>query len=214
MKGIEIKATLYDIFGYLLPGYIFIVSSAFIWTQIDGATNMNESIEVINNITKNYGFLLIGFSYYLGHVISTATKYVIHKKIVKNNKMLADYIDLKSIFRHEIIKSFNDKYMSLFGVRYDDKDFSILVSHLEKNNASLYSTAFVFLSIYGMARTISGIMLLFTVIELALMLIIQQWYLVIYVLIGLTTFICFFYEYMKFLKYFRSKIYEGFILDN
>lgn len=216
MDNMNIKATIYDIFGYIFPGIMFLIFIGITYVQLNTATIDTKLVPTIVSYFKNINlyFLVLIVSYYIGHLTSSLSSLFIEKWIVYNKysayfsrKLIID--NLLSIGAKE---RFLEIFKSTFGFDYSEgKDFRLVINYVEKNYSNNYSTSFVFLSFYGMARNMSFIFLLFSIIQV---------YIKCYFHLNNLSFIffplmvafIFFYEYFRYLKYFRENIASCFIL--
>ncbi|MBP1631322.1 MAG: hypothetical protein H6Q15_2215 [Bacteroidetes bacterium] len=159
MNNLGIKATIYDITGYAIPGFLTIIS---IFMIIKGEVldiNAEINFKVFNPYIQNNSFLfyvlIFVLSYIAGHIIESISSLVY--------KFLKKYIFKKCFSNHyeEINKKANEKY---------EKDFNDceqnLISLCQVKYPIVYDTAFVFLTFYGLARntSISLLIILITLI--------------------------------------------------
>ena len=216
MKDLDFKATLYDILGYIIPGIITIFLSWNLYLNLIGENDLIKSIN--NSYSKNNNIitmLIISIAgYYIGHLISTLSSIFIEKYIVYNKwiKYFSVRLSIKKILsskmEEKVVNTFNEKYGSIYE---DSKDFRTIICFVEKNYQNIYSTAFVFLSFYGMARNVSFIFLNFSIAELIIAVVLKQRFSFEYSLLFIFVSLVFFYEYLKYLKYFKQHILNGFI---
>lgn len=203
MKISEIKATFYDLISYLFSGLLFLLilfitsfhfkNSAIDWSMIK---EMGGTI-----IT-----LVLFVCYIIGHFLSTLSSLIIEKWLLANK--------IKSLIpvRDQLYGRFLEKYKDLFRCNYDNNDFRLVICYVESLQPNVYSTAFIFLSVYGMCRNFSLVFLSFSIIEIALSMLNRNSFLLgfaaLYCLVGLI----FLYGYFRFFKYFKQDIINGFIL--
>ena len=211
MDKLGIKATLYDFFAYLLPGIctifvikIFILNIA---SEFDYKDILN--LFVITNI---YQFLiLLILSYISGHLISTISSILIEKNIVKKIQRLNNYFKISNLLSNDIYRNFEENYKMKFNSKFNEKDFRLIVCYVEENHKENYSTSFVFLCFYGMARNISFVFFLTFLFEMSIIFYTKtfQYYSLIYILIGIISF----FHYLRFKKYFITNIINSFLID-
>lgn len=205
LKVSDVKATFYDLVSYLFSGLLFLFMLLVFLSHFMEGINLS-----LGNATT-VALALIA-SYLLGHALATVSSLAIEKwllagKIKKN-------LNTQSLLGESLIDSFKDKYRTSFKCQYQEKDFRILICFVEAYQPNIYSTAFVFLSIYGMCRNVAFIFLLFAVLESTLLF--QQPTALIFciIIIYMILFGVFLAGYFRFMKYFRHEILCGFLIPN
>lgn len=153
MKISEIKATFYDLVSYLLSGLLFAFLLLVFLSHIMEGINLDLLIKgSAVNVT-----LALFASYLLGHALATVSSLIIEKWLlvgkIKKNSIT------QRILSESLYDSFQDKYLSNFKCKYQEKDFRLLICFVEAHQPNVYSTAFIFLSIYGMCRNVAFIFL-------------------------------------------------------
>lgn len=151
MDKLGIKATLYDLLGYALPGGIFIAILYFI------QSNDTDLLKIISSadVTITGGTLLFFLSYTIGYALSSISSLLFENRLINRivSMMFANIYDLKTI-------KYDAKSRELFGKPYSEIGSRTATSFCQKNYPDIYNTAFAFLSIYGMSRNIATALLL------------------------------------------------------
>ena len=209
MQGIDIKGTIYDFFGYLIPGIVVILLMFLSYNHYFNNFNIFDSVEIFSDVSGTLIFIGLIISYCIGHAVSSASSFIIEKLIVEKNK---DILSFEKIFTKDIKNQIDDKYREIFKSEYNDKSFRLLICYVQENKPSVYSTALVFLSIYGMARSITLSTGIFLYAELLNLIITNNCNLVIYIVIATIFVIIFFYEFIRFKKYHIEQIVYGFLI--
>lgn len=159
MNNLGIKATIYDIIGYLVPGFLSIIS---IFMIIKGGVldiNAEINFKVFNPYIQNNSFLfyIVFFvlSYIAGHIIESISSIVY--------RFLTKYIFEKCLSVH--YRGINAKAQKKYKKDFTECEQN-LISYCQVNYPIVYDTAFVFLTFYGLARnsSISLLIILFTLI--------------------------------------------------
>lgn len=213
MDKLGIKATLYDFFGYLVPGLVLLLYAYVFYQNICQELNFIVILQSLAKYNKAiYSILVILIGYCLGHIISSVSYFVIENSIFRNIGFLKSKLELKEVVSLELYNSFQGEYRRYFNVDYNSKDIRTLICYVEKNNPEIYSTAFVFLAIYGMARNLSMISFIFAIAEIGCFIYSNSILICIYILCGLSFGLVFFYEYFRFKKYFLQQILNGLLM--
>ncbi len=213
MKISEIKTTLYDIFAYLFPGALIILLTYITFQHF-------KKVFDITIIVRNCCSLLdfkttIGLSiiaYFVGHVTSTVSSFIVEKNIFCKIPVLSKKIEENILFSSGMFEIFKKKYLDTFDLEYQSKDFRSVICYVESKEPAIYSTAFVFLSFYGMSRCIAFSLSIFVIFELIAFIkhmnIIDLYYCIGLLLLSLV----FYYEYFRFFRYYKQEIMMGFVL--
>lgn len=203
MKISEIKATFYDLISYFFSGLLFLLIlyiTSFHYNKSDIDWNM------IKEMGAPIITLILFICYIIGHLLSTLSSLVIEKWLLANK--------IKSLIpvRGQLYGLFLEKFKETFKCDFDNNDFRLVICYVESSQPNVYSTAFIFLSVYGMCRNFSLIFLFFSIIELTISMMNKNGQLLsfasLYCLVGLI----FLYGYFRFFKYFKQDIINGFIL--
>lgn len=201
----EIKTTFYDLIGYLFPGYIGLFVVYFVMhfhgdfvICFKAALNLIESFKVDELI-----FLTI-IAYVLGHIISSTSNLLFEVIICKIFKVDGLFKPEK-ILGADGFSKFKNKFVEVYELQFTDKLYFIIVGFVESRQKEVYSTAFIFLSIYGMARCFALLFLAFSIWLLFYPVYIEA-------LIFFTAALILFYEYLRFTRYYWEEILSGFLL--
>ena len=211
----EVKNTIYDILGYILPGALLVLLVVFGWAQCHGNLSSDYS-NMLNSFwgkIKELGWgqkvLIIGLFYLLGHLVSSVSSLFIGDWIVDDEKLLD----------RNLFTQYENKLEKDYHCAPNHKTFRLCVCHVEAKQPEVYSTAFAFLSFYGMARNTCFLLLGFTIWEVyiltAAFLYGQQDAIYFPTKLAGTAFVALivvFYTYYRFLKYYRQHIIYGFLL--
>lgn len=212
---VSIKTTIYDIFGYLMPGMLSISCIYAFYRQAA------EKVGLIDALTGSLSEMnvyscaaLVGVGYLVGHFISALSSLVLEKWMLHKCKLFGKNWELRKILDNDKYIKFSKKYKEVFNLEAEDeKAFRDCLVYVEARQPAVYSTAFVFLSIYGMARGIALIALAFAIWATIYMGdCSKQCVGVAYGGIALLAFIGFMRQYLRFLRYFRQHILNGFLL--
>lgn len=203
LKISEIKATFYDLISYFLSGLLFLL---ILFITSFHYKNSNIDWTMIKEMGGTIITLILFVCYIIGHLLSTLSSLIIEKWLLANK--------IKSLIpvRNQLYGIFLEKYNELFKCNFNNNDFRLVICYVESLQPNVYSTAFIFLSVYGMCRNFSLIFLSFSIIEVALSMLNKNGSLLefaaLYCLVGLI----FLYGYFRFFKYFKQEIINGFIL--
>jgi hypothetical protein len=210
MKGIEIKTTLYDIFAYLVPGGLALCLLLTEHYRLVGvAKPLRFAFQRIGDVGFAQGLLILGLSYVVGHGMSTLSKLVLEDWFLEKN--LSKHVTDEKLVGDTVLAELRERHKEVFGCNYEKKSFRAIIAYIEDRRRSIYGTAFVFLSFYGMARNISMLSFIAFI-----------WYAFglklfgagILPLAGGGSFliaILFYYEYFRFHSYYHQHILMGFL---
>lgn len=209
----DLKTTIYDYFGYFLPGLTVMV---LLYASLLHSMGVNNIFQEISTIQKELNaietFFLTFICYFLGHGLSAISSFIIEKNIFQKITLLSTRVSIDNFLSTEKKRAFYEKYEKVFSIKYDEKDFRTIICYVEDNKQAVYSTAFVFLSIYGMARSIALVMNIAFLWELLNVLVFRVQYSLSYALCYFVMTIAFYYQYYRFFKYFKNHIISGFLL--
>jgi hypothetical protein len=209
MKSYNIQTTIYDIFGYLIPGIIILFFSNIIYCQV--ALGKLVYPRIIN-LNATIVILIIVGGYILGHALSVLSSLVIEPLITRRIQFTAIRLSLENILSENMTNFFNKKFNTIFGFDFHPMDFRAVICYVETHKPVVYTTAFVFLSFYGMCRTLAFTFSIIFLTELAVWLIFSQKYSLIVALICLILSFLFYCGYFKFYRYFKVQISSGFVI--
>lgn len=217
MEKYGIKASLYDFFGYFIPGIVFYLLLNVIY-YISSYSNYILLLINIDKFLKSYVvfsnstcialiiILTVILVYITGLLISFFSS-LIFGKLIKANK-------LRNILSNSMYTLFKKLYKLSYKYEFMESDFRICITEVECFAPTVNNTAFTFLSLYGLHRSLSLTFLLFAFIQLILIFYSFTLFglVLLFILLGLA--ISFFFGYMKFHKYYLSEIACTFITIN
>jgi hypothetical protein len=209
MKSYNIQATIYDIFGYLIPGIIILFFSNIVYRQV---TLGGLAYPRIINLTTTIIIMIIVGGYILGHALSGFSSLVVEPLITRQIKFTAIRLSLENILSENMTNYFNKKFNTIFGFDFHPTDFRAVICYVETHRPAVYATAFVFLSFYGMCRTLAFTFSIIFLTELAVWFIFSQKYSLMIALICLILSFSFYYGYFKFYRYFKVQLFSGFVI--
>jgi hypothetical protein len=221
MDKLGIKTTFYDIFGYLIPGIISLTMLAISYCQLF-SYDFKRVFAHISSISFPVAVLLLIFAYCAGHLISSLSSYIVERKLLQFYFKIPTIRLLPKI---EIIRPnstfpfltaqtaslLDTKCKTIFGSNIKDIEFRLCITHVESNAPEIYSTAFVFLSFYGMARNMALLFIIWAMFEILCYKVTASHLAASLSGISLVFSIIFSYEYIRFYKYFIQEIIGGFI---
>lgn len=207
----NIKGTLYDLLGYFAPGFIGLAGGYIITLEANNVPDLYAEItETIGNISAFEVFILIIAAYILGHAVASFSSWLIEKILIEKIKRLKQAVAVNHILGDADYNVFCKKYKYIFGVDYSDKSLRKVICFVQAKQPLVYDTALVFLSFYGMARNLSLVFGVFSLIEARACFLGQGVFCVLALLLLL--FVVFFYEYIRFRKYFLDTILSAFFI--
>lgn len=220
MDKLGIRATFYDIFGYALPGIISFVLLGIAYIQINDYS-IAEAILFIGGLPSIVSLIIFAFAYVCGHMVSTTSSYLIEKRLLPLlcSVKLRQYpgkekrnipIPYQS-FHDDTIEILNNKCISLFGLSFSETNNRTMVAFVETHFPQVYSTAFMFLSFYGMARNFTLIFFSWSIIELIIAITDQQSFALQLSGLSFILVLISFYEYYRFCRYYVHEIAGGII---
>ena len=201
----SIKASVYDFFGYFIPGLMFSIVLS-LECYLNQAWTIGQITAVVKDSNALFVGILIIVAYFTGHVMNAFSSLLYEKVFVNKRNRLVNIMDPFS--RQKLDEIFKDEYNQPFS----ESNSRLLVCCAEESMPNAYSTALVFLTIYGMARSASFVFLAAAVFRLAWMVgsvSFQYWYIgLAYAVLA----VILYYQYSRFVKYFNRHIVSCFIL--
>jgi hypothetical protein len=149
MDKLGIKATIYDLLGYILPGSLFLLW--IVWAYhpyIPYFNSINLNFIIDGKVTVIIGFISI--AYILGQLLSAIGAFVLEGPVKTAIGWLLGKIPEK-IFQ-KLKKPFSFFNLSLTKNEHPESRDNI--AFVQYKYPSVYDTAFVFLSIYDLSRNI------------------------------------------------------------
>lgn len=143
MDNLGIKATIYDILGYIIPGVIALISTFMLLYEKD--IEWLISLKAVKYSSPFYILFFI-LAYVSGQIISSFSSFIFEGKLTIKifNKLFP-----KKSSEHDT------RTTQIFNKNYNDCDKQIIISYCQEKFPKIYDTAFVFLTIYGLSRNIS-----------------------------------------------------------
>lgn len=215
MRDLGIKGTIYDIFGYLLPGLLFLFLLRIAYNHFYDRVGFSFIILEIKKISGTLTVILVlAILYCTGHAVSSASSFIIEGLIVKKVSFFKKRLNARNLLSKELYNNLEQKYKRLYNVEFDDnKDFTVITCFVEQNFPAIYSTAFVFLSFYGMARNLAFSITIFLLFEIVNYIVLCNKIILIVIMVSFIFMITFYYEYYRFMKYHKIKILNGFLIS-
>lgn len=210
MERFGIKATLYDLFGYVLPGALSVAIVARAWVIIFSSQECGNILRMAGKMNPYTLMGLLGLSYVMGHFVSALSSRIIEKGLCKWSDKLASQTRLTTVLQ-PLYGKLEDSYRKHFETDLDDRSMGIITTVVEEEMPRAYSTAFVFLSIYGMARSLSLVFLFGAIVEVILACAGKGYFLIA---IGLVAPVAvFFLHYIKFRRHFIAQVCNAYLVN-
>ncbi|MBP7552083.1 MAG: hypothetical protein KA885_01550 [Spirochaetes bacterium] len=234
MENFGLKFSLYDFFGYFIPGFvsILLILLAIFFSDIYGdkntdgklissdikneysISNLSDKIFIILNIYKDL-FLKIKFvlfipiviiTYIFGHIIYSVSMVVLC--IIDRIPCFFNYKSKLNKLFCEIIQ----KNKINIDKKYISEDFYYISYVIKKNSELYHSRIFVFLTFYGMALGLGIIFFVFTFIFL----IINNNDGLIFMASGISLlfFALSFYEFYLFRNYYIKSVFSSYLVSD
>ncbi len=208
----EIKTTIYDIFGYIIPGLGFLVAAAVAHKHSQLCNQpiieVREFIVTMPNMEITVTLIL---AYLIGHFLSSLSAFIFEDAFSKFTG-LAWLKQNDKILGEKMYEPFKKKFEETFDCEPRQKDFHACASYVEAKQPAVYATALIFQSFYGMARNLTLILMAYLVWELVNWLVFKNSQSAQYLLLALPAGLVCFYHYLRFFRYYRQHILTGFIV--
>lgn len=209
----DFKGTLYDFFGYFSPGALFLITIIVEKKHFEGKIQIYKSLaKSLNSITMIEIILFVFIAYIIGHIISSASSFIIEKGLLKRTKCIYEMLLIENILPQSIYEKFQEKFKQEFKTDYEESMFRTVLCYVQVKHISIYETAFVFLSFYGMARNFALIFASAFIWEIINLMASKVWILLLYILLYLVLTVVFGYEYYRFTRYYKAHIANGFLV--
>ena len=213
MENLGIKATCYDFLGYLSQGVFFLIIVKISLSQPESlGSYFYEIAREVKALYPAAIAIFLGGSYILGHPLSTISSLLFEKNLVLRVPHLRDGLRVESLLTHDMYQYFKRKFKDIFDSEFSENDFRACICYTEAYQPQIYSTALVFLTFYGMSRTLAFSCLAGFLWVTAKMLILKAYVMLSLCLLLLLATVVLFYEYYRFFKYFKSEIAFGFVV--
>jgi hypothetical protein len=217
MDKYGIKTTLYDFFGYFIPGICFYIFFAITEIVNHGYIDTLNYFEILNQYSVKYKYLdkipvivliIIGVIaiYLSGQILSTCSSFLFEKLLIKKIAKIQTMFSTKNLVSENIYNMLKKMIQKKYEFDYEDKDIRLCITSVENKSVNTYNTAFVFLSFYGMQRCLSMISAIFAIIEAVQLFHIFTFPGLCYLFVLIFATGVLFYGYYRFYKYFYSEI--------
>lgn len=189
MDKFGIKATLYDLIGYVFPGFLLITGcySLFFCATL-------PTIAEASKITFSIPFACIALAtfYVTGHAIASLSS------LVFENSWVSRLVNKLYAFDTSI---YDARSMELFGVDYSTSGGRIALAYCVEKFPSVFGQAFVFLAIYGFSRNVSTVTIILTVSYWITTNNFNSW-----LLVSLVVILLMLHNYFRFKQYYNKQI--------
>lgn len=198
MDKLGIKATIYDIFGYAIPGCLLLISYLGLTIDVN-----NFDLAKLIKIEINWPFAVAAFivSYIVGHLLSSISSVVFENPLSK--QMFSTVLGV--MFKTEM---YDDACEKKLGKKYNECGERAVIVYCQNNHPVIYETAFVFLAIYGFSRNIA-----MTMIILLPLFIDRQFY-PVWNLVYIVSLVFMVWHYLRFKNYFSHQIASSLYLPS
>jgi hypothetical protein len=225
MDKFGITATIYDFLGYFIPGFALwgLVLGAWyhscptlpLWAKIQSLiTSAFMQVQPKDLSINWFSFVFIIFVLYVtGHIVSTLSSLVIEKLAIMKLGWGKNAILVKGAISTEFYGTFTQKFEERFHFKFDDDEFRACIAFVQTNRPSVYTTAFVFLTFYGMARNILLSVIIVLPWEIINGIVSFSGFQMGYIGILLAGGTVFCLEYVKFIQCFKKEIVSGFMVE-
>lgn len=148
MDKLGIKATIYDVLGYAVPGAILLVG-LYVFTTGE----FKPDIALLMKTEVSGAFAAIAFLafYVTGHLLSSVSSFLFENK---SFTAVAAWI-----FDFDTTR-YDEAALRIFGKNYAECGSRAVIVYCQSNYPLVYETAFAFLTIYGLSRNVAAAMLL------------------------------------------------------
>jgi hypothetical protein len=210
----NIKTTVYDLLGYIVPGLVTMTLSIVVYIQNYPIQNISDAITFLSPLFNIYfSMLIICIAYVIGFFMSGIGDLYNDIILVKIHSSLKR----DSLIRYlegELFNRFEQKFKETFKNDFKETHIRKLICYVESNKPELYSTAFYYLSFYGMSRSLFVIFSLFALTEIVLLILPNPCVLITLILIIVSLLLAWLahYQYIRFLKYFLEQIVCAFLI--
>jgi hypothetical protein len=197
MDKLGIRATLYDLVGYILPGLVLLSGLYFIFVQ-NARLQFNELFKC--SISLQSSIILFIAAYIIGHIVATVGS------IFFENRWFKTFIDRFYKFDTSI---YDLKSKALFGYDYNSCGERTAIAFCQEKHPILYDVAFIFLSIYGFSRNIAVVLIILT--TTAIIKIGINWAMLC---ISLLCIFILLHNYLRFKQYFAKQIASALMISD
>lgn len=157
INSISSRGTLYDITGYLVPGFAVEGLTLLIIYAFGGESIIRDFIKEVWN---NGGFLsttlFVVAAYVLGHMINSISSAILEKRILqKKFKEAMNWLDRVNEDGGARAARIESRARELFKIEAKDLKVFDLLARAAEYLPSAFMSGFSFLSFYGMCRSLS-----------------------------------------------------------
>ena len=149
-NGLSFRTTIYDIFGYLMPGFLLISLCRIISQIHSGATF--PMLTLPSNVIGAFEHLVL--SYVLGHAVNALSKIVYEKGLFAKQFQNAKNWQAR-VTDETRRKNLETRTKTLFNLSLSELSDKELRIRCEEKLPQAYSTGFTYLSFYGMSRSLA-----------------------------------------------------------
>lgn len=149
-NGLSIRTTIYDIFGYLVPGFL-LISLCRITSQIHSGEIM-PILTLPSNVIGTFEYLVL--SYVLGHAVNALSKIVYEKGVFAKQFQNAKNWQAR-VTNKTRRKNLEARSKAIFNMSLSELSNKELRIRCEEKLPQAYSTGFTYLSFYGMSRSLA-----------------------------------------------------------
>ena len=164
MDKLGIKGTLYDILGYIMPGAFVLLG---LFAMYENKKGLDLILWLQNHMDVHVGFVvgcgILLCSYIVGLILASIGSFLFENRLVKRLFSETCLRSLYGINEEKEGEAYKARFKELFG---DDAIFSFrnVAAYSQEKTRTIYDTAFIFLSIYGLSRNISvALLVLFAI---------------------------------------------------
>lgn len=146
-SGLSIRTTIYDIFGYFMPGAFLLAIGYLGYSFYTGKFVIPIPIGAMEILG------IIISSYALGHAVNAASKLLFEKWLLQ--KEFAEAVNWQRREKNEArLKKLEAQSWQIFGMHLSDLTNVELRIRCEERLPQSFATGFTFLSFYGMCRSL------------------------------------------------------------
>jgi len=213
----SIPFTVYDFFGYLASGFLFIIAALFVGTK---DSLFQDQYSLLNSI------FLVLLAYLLGHLLAIPSK-LLYERILIEKWLERPDDNLFKLTKHKWRRNIFQEYYECFpaeistkiltkaaeedNIPQSGKPLFVLAYARTKTNSDAIGRADIFLSLYGFCRNIS-----FTILVISFMLYYGGWHRgallnLSLCLLSILTAIGLFFRYLKFLRQYSYELFLSYL---
>lgn len=149
-SGLSIRTTIYDIFGYLVPGFLLISLCRI--APLTHIKDIPQAFSQPTTIINIFGFLVV--SYVLGHAVNACSKIIYEKWLFAKDFQYAKNWRAR-VTNETRLENLEARSQTIFKMSLSELSNKELRIRCEEKLPQAYSTGFTYLSFYGMSRSLS-----------------------------------------------------------